>query len=87
MPATVYLLCALTCVLCATLLLRSWAKRRVRLLLWSGLCFVGLLGNNLLLFVDLVLLPQEIDLSPWRDLTTLGSLLLLLYGLVWESRD
>jgi hypothetical protein len=86
MPAAVYILCSLTCVLCATLLLRSYAKKRVRLLLWSGLCFAGLAGNNVFLFIDLVVLP-DVDLTIPRDLTTLGSLLLLLYGLVWESRD
>jgi drug/metabolite transporter (DMT)-like permease len=86
MPGVVYVLCALTCLGCATLLLRSYARTRTRLLLWSGLCFAGLAGNNVFLFVDLVVLPQ-IDLSVPRDLTTLGSLALLVYGLVWESRE
>lgn len=86
MPAAVYILCSATSVLCAALLLRGYARRRVRLLLWSGLCFAGLAVNNVLLFLDLVVLP-DVDLSIPRDLTTLASLAMLLYGLVWESRD
>lgn len=86
MAAAVYVLCALTCVLCATLLLRSYGRTRVRLLLWSGLCFAGLAASNVFLFADLVVFPA-IDLSIWRDLVTLGSMSLLLYGLIWETRD
>lgn len=86
MAGAVYILCTLTCILCATLLLRSYARKRVRLLLWSGLCFTGLALNNILLFADLILFPN-IDLSVPRDLTTLASMALLLYGLVWETRE
>lgn len=46
MPAAVYILCGLTSVLCAVLLLRSYARKRVRLLLWSGLCFAGLASTT-----------------------------------------
>lgn len=46
----VYILCAVTSVLCAGLLVRSYLRSRVRLLLWSALCFVGLAVNNVLLF-------------------------------------
>ena len=42
MAAAVYVLCALTSLACAVLLLRGFAQRGVRLLLWSGLGFVGL---------------------------------------------
>ena len=41
MAAAVYVLCALTSIACAVLLLRGWRSRGVRLLLWSGLGFVG----------------------------------------------
>lgn len=85
MAGAVYVLCTLTCVLCAVLLLRSYAEKKVRLLLWGGLCFAGLAVHSVLLFVDLVIFP-EIDLSIPRELTALGSVSLLLYGLVWETR-
>ena len=85
MPEVVYLLCAITSVLAATLLVRSYRASRTRLLLWSSLCFVGLALNNLLLVLDLMVITS-VDLSIVRQLTALVALLLLLYGLVWESK-
>jgi hypothetical protein len=81
----VYILGALTTLLCAVMLLRGYRHGRRRLLLWSGLCFVGLTLSNVLLFVDLVLLPSEVNLHLWRLGTAAAGMLLLLYGLVWES--
>lgn len=83
MATFVYLLCALTSVACAALLLRGYAQTRVRLLLWGGLCFSGLALNNILLFIDLGLYPG-IDLSVWRSVPTLVGILFLIYGLVWD---
>jgi Family of unknown function (DUF5985) len=80
---TIYALCALTAALCSVLLLQSYARGRYRLLLWSGLCFVGLTLNNLLLVVDKLIVPQ-IDLSPWRSAVALVSMCVLLYGLIWD---
>jgi hypothetical protein len=85
MATVVYALCALTSVLCAVLLLRGFAATGARLLLWAGLCFVGLAINNVLLFVDLGLMPG-LDLAVWRSLPTLAGLGLLIFGLVWETR-
>jgi len=81
----VYVLCAITSVACAWLLLRSWARSRVRLLLWSGLCFAGLAINNILLFIDVRVLP-EIDLSVWRTIPAVIAVLVLIFGLIWETR-
>jgi hypothetical protein len=86
MAGAVYILCTLTSTLCMVLLLRGYLAGRVRLLLWAGLCFAGLTINNVLLFVDLVLLP-DVDLSVPRDLAALVGISLLLYGLVWDTRD
>lgn len=85
MAIFVYVLCALTSLACAVLLLRGYARSRVRLLLWSGLCFAGLFLNNVLLIVDVRLVPDT-DLSIWRTLPALAGLGVLLYGLVWETR-
>jgi hypothetical protein len=85
MATLVYALCALTSVVCAVLLIRGYLASRARLLLWAALCFVGLAANNILLFVDLGLVP-ELDLSLLRSLPTLFGLMLLIYGLVWETR-
>jgi len=84
MAETVYILCALTSAACAVLLLRGFTRSRARLLLWSGICFVGLTANNILLFVDKILLGPEIDLTLWRTAAVLVALSLLLYGLIWD---
>ena len=80
----VYLLGALVTALCAVLLLRGYARSRSRLLLWSGLCFTGLTVSNALLFLDLSVFP-DVDLYMWRLSTAAGAMLLLVYGLVFES--
>ena len=81
----VYALCAGTSTVCAILLLRTFGHRRARLLLWAGLCFAGLAVNNVLLFIDQVIVP-DIDLSLLRDLSGFIAIALLVYGLVWETR-
>jgi multidrug transporter EmrE-like cation transporter len=86
MPETVYLLCAVTSVTCAALLLRAYRRQRTRLLMWSSLCFVLLALNNTLVFVDLIVVPSGIDLSLWRGATSLVGVGVLLFGLIWESR-
>jgi hypothetical protein len=84
MAAIVYMLGAFISLCCGGLLLRSYRHVRKGLLLWSGLCFVGLAISNVLIFVDLVIFPQ-INLYPLRLGTAAASMLLLLYGLIWES--
>jgi hydrogenase/urease accessory protein HupE len=85
MAETVYVLCALTSVICALLLVRSWKRSRARILLWSSLCFVGLAANNILLLTDLVFIP-DVDLSIVRATTALGAVAVLVIGLIWERR-
>ena len=85
MAATIYGLCALVALLCAFLLLRAWSHSRYRLLLWSGLCFAGLTINNVLLIIDKIVLPPQIDLSLLRILVSLASIVVLLFGLIWEA--
>ena len=81
-----YAACALTAASCAWLLLRQYVQTRFRLLLWSGLCFIGLTVSNVVLILDrLVFL--EVDLSLWRMSATLVAMLLLLYGLIIETES
>ncbi|HLH06634.1 MAG TPA: DUF5985 family protein [Terriglobales bacterium] len=80
----VYIIGALVMFLCGILLLRGYFRGRHRLLLWSALCFFGLSGSNLLIFVDLRILP-EVDLYPARLATAAIAMILLLYGLIWEG--
>ncbi|HUP60227.1 MAG TPA: DUF5985 family protein [Thermoanaerobaculia bacterium] len=81
----VYILCAATSALCAVLLFRGYAQSRARLLFWSGLCFTGLALNNVLLVVDVRMIPA-VDLSLWRTIPALIGISLLVFGLVWETR-
>jgi hypothetical protein len=85
-PAIVYFLCFATSGACAWLLGRAYRSSGARLLLWSALCFLFLAGNNLLLFVDLLILPQ-IDLRLGRLLLSLAAVSILLFGFVWDLEE
>jgi hypothetical protein len=74
----------LTAGLCAVLLLRAYARVQQRLLLWSGICFSGLTLSNALVVVDLAVIP-EFSIYVWRLAVAAVSLLLLVYGLIFES--
>lgn len=78
-------LAVLTSFACTAFLFRSYVSGGVRLLLWSGLCFVFLSANNLLLFLDLIVLP-DLDLRPYRLCTALIGIFFLLYGFIWEAQ-
>lgn len=84
MVTLIYILRALTTLLCAVLLLWQYVRARQSLLLWSGLCFCGLALSNVLVFVDLVILPKAIDLFTWRLATAVVGMGFLLYGLIWK---
>lgn len=84
MQPALYILTAITTLICAVLLLRGYANGRRRLLLWSGLCFVWLTISNVLMIIDLMVVPQ--DLYTYRLAAAAVAMLLLLYGLVWESQ-
>lgn len=85
MASVVYALCTLTSGVCAALLLRAYLSSRARLLLWSTLSFLGLACNNLLLFIDLIVFPG-LDLSLYRTLTAAVAVMVLLLGLIWDSK-
>ncbi|MCI0534641.1 MAG: DUF5985 family protein [Verrucomicrobiales bacterium] len=85
MAEIVYVLCALTSLSCALMLLRGYRRNRTRLLFWSCACFFVLALSNLLLFVDLVLLSTTIDLQIVRNSITLAGLAMLLYGMIWDT--
>jgi len=84
MVQLVYIIGSLISLSCAVLLLRGYLDAKKHLLLWSALCFFGLSVSNLLVFVDLELLPT-IGLFRVRLITAGISISLLLYGLIWES--
>lgn len=84
LAAAVYILCALTSLACAVLLWRGYLGSRTRLLLWSSLCFAGLAINNILLIFDMLII-KSVDLSIWRTIPALLGMLLLMYGLIWDT--
>lgn len=91
MAEAVYILCAVTSIACAIMLLRGYSRTKASFLLWSSLCFIGLTINNALLFVDLVLYAGVdlnflgVGLVIWRSAAALVGLILLLFGLVWDA--
>lgn len=91
MAEAVFMLCAVTSVACAVMLFRGYARSRARLLMWSGVCFVGLAINNGLLFIDKVIFPEAtlelagLGYGLWRSIAAIIGLAALVYGLVWDT--
>jgi hypothetical protein len=52
--------------------------------MWSALCFLALTAGNILLFIDLVVVPK-FDLSLLRTAIVFSGGSLLLYGLIRSS--
>ena len=84
MPKLVYILCALTSMACAVLLYRQHRRTPGPLVFWSTGCFICFALTNILLFVDLIVLPQ-IDLSVIRSSLTLAGMVMMLYGLIRQE--
>jgi hypothetical protein len=80
----IYLLCVIASLLCAILLARAYLRGRTKLLIWSSICFALLALNNLVLAVDILLLPAS-DLTILRVITALLAVGVLLYGFIWET--
>ena len=85
MEAAIYLLGTFVALACGLLLARGYRQSGQRLLLWSSICFLGLGLSNGLTFLDLSLLPPSIDLHLLRHGVSGVSMLVLIYGLVWDS--
>jgi hypothetical protein len=81
---TIYLLCTFTSLACAWLLLASHRRTGHHLLFWSGWSFVAMTVNNLFLVLDKIVFP-DVYLLPARQISALVSVLLLLYGLIYEK--
>lgn len=78
----VFLFCAAISFLCATLLFRVYRRSRARLLMWSGLCFLGLAISNALVYADI---NTARDLSVARTIPALAGVCCLVYGLIMDS--
>ena len=85
MAPSAYALCGVTSLICFGLLLRSYLSNRIKLLFWSSLAFFFFVIQNVILFIDLVIVPQT-DLAPWRTVTEFIGALVLLIALIWENK-
>jgi hypothetical protein len=85
MAEGVYSLCAATSIVCALLLFKGYRASRTRLLFWASLSFAFLALNNVLLFIDLIVLPGT-DLFALRTAPAVIGMAVLLFGLIWESQ-
>jgi hypothetical protein len=84
MAGLIYMLCALTALLCAGLLLQTYRNTKYKLLLWGGLCFSFLTLNNVILVIDKVFMA-DVDLYALRLGSGLIAISILLYGLIWDA--
>lgn len=85
-PTVVYTLCFVTSALCAWLLVRSYRRSGARLLLWSALCFMLLAANNLVVIVDMLIVPA-VDFRLYRLALSLAAVALLLFGFIWDTEE
>lgn len=84
MAGVVYILCALMSFACFYMLRRGYLQNRFKLLFWSSLGFLGFALNNILLFVDQVIIT-DVDLSVLRTIPALIGVVTLLYGLITDT--
>lgn len=85
-PTAVYILCFLTSSACAYLLARNYLRTGARMLMWSSLCFGFLALNNLVVSIDLLILP-DVNLALLRLGLSLAAVAVLLFGFVWDLED
>lgn len=86
MGEAVFALCALTSLGCGVLLWRSYSRTRARLLLWSSICFGFFALNNILLCIDLIVVPT-VDLSLGRAILAAAAIALMNFGLIWDAKS
>lgn len=84
MDKLVYALCIFTSLVSALLLGRGYLRTRMRLLLWSTICFTFLAVSNCLVYLDMVAFPS-IDFRPVRDVLTFCGLGILIVGMIKET--
>jgi hypothetical protein len=78
----VYALCALTSLMCFVLLMRQYRRTRSGLLLSSAFGFLCFTIANVLLFVDLIVFAEKVDLRIWRNSVNLVGVIILLLGVL-----
>jgi len=83
MAEATYLICTLTSLISALLMMRSVRGPGGRLLFWGAVFFVGMAVNNIALFANAL---TESDWSVAPNIIMLISVAALLYGLIWDVK-
>ena len=83
MPEATYVICTITSLASAALMLRSMRGSGGRLLLWGSVFFLGMALNNVALLVNAM---TSADLSIVPNIVMLISVAALLYGLIWDVK-
>jgi hypothetical protein len=81
MAKIVFVLCALTSLLCFVLLVRAFRRTRSPLLLWSSVAFFCFTASNMLLFMDMIIFTEK-DLNLIRTSINLAGVSVLLARLI-----
>lgn len=85
-PPLVYILCAITSGICAGLLARGYQRSAARILLWSAVSFTLLTLNNILVVIDIFILPDSYLRAP-RLIVSLAAGAVLLWGFIWDMEE
>ena len=85
MAELVYILSSIMSITCAIMLFRGYRASPSHILLWSSACFSLLAVNNIILFIDVLLVP-DVDFGGLiiRNIAGAAAGSLLLFGLIWE---
>ena len=83
MPEATYVICTITSLASAALMLRSMRGSGGRLLLWGAVFFLGMALNNVALLINAM---TDADLSIAPNIVMLVSIAALLYGLIWDMK-
>lgn len=85
MAGVVYILCTLTSLVCAILLLRAYMRTKSRLLFWCFSGFAGFALNNILLYIDLIVFPNLNYIINFRTVPAFIGMMIMIYGLIMEE--
>jgi hypothetical protein len=83
MPEATYVICTITSLASALLMLRSRRGSGGRLLLWGAVFFLGMALNNVALLLN-ALVKEDWSVAP--NIVMLVSVAALLYGLIWDVK-
>lgn len=84
MAEATYVICTITSLASALLMLRSMRGPGGRLLFWGAVFFLGMALNNVALFANKVLIEADWSIAP--NVVMLVSVAALLYGLIWDVK-